>query len=99
MYKCIIAFVGASMVTVTLESDCLRGDSLTVRKAWLSKGRTKAVEKTHTYGPHELLRGKVSVDLGGGYIVHLKNGIICALQSKTESTLNLDPDKCFMSIG
>jgi len=99
MYKCIVAFVGVSMVTVTLSSDCLRGDTLTFRKAWLSGGRTKAIEKTYRYGTHELLKGKVSVDLGGGFIVHLKNGTIYALQSKTESHLNPIGDKSFLMVN
>jgi hypothetical protein len=99
MYKCIVAFVGVSMVTVTLSSDCLRGDTLTFRKAWLSGGRTKAIEKTYRYGANELLSGKVSVDLGGGCIVHLKNGTIYALQSKTKSTLNPVGDKSFLMVN
>lgn len=99
MYKCIVAFIGVNMVTVTLSSDYLRGDTLTFRKAWLSGGRTKAIEKTYRYGSHELLSGKVSVDLGGGFIVHLTNGKFTALQTKTESALNADPDKCFVSIN
>lgn len=99
MYKCIVAFVGVSMVTVTLSSDCLRGDTLTFRKAWLSGGRTKVIENTYTYCPNELLSGKFSVDLGGGFIVHLKNGTIYSLQTKTESTLSPVGSESFLMVN
>ena len=99
MYKFVMAFVGVTMISVTLSSDYLRGDTLTVRKAWLSGGRKKSIERIYRYGSHELLSGKVSVDVGGGHIIHLNNGRIHAMESREKSTLNLDSDKCFVSVG
>lgn len=90
VFKTLIRYTESTMVSVRVHMNCPIFDVIVVRKSWLSGKRLKAVEQTFEYRAGELSRGKMTVDLGGGFLAHFDNGRLISAEYPDRSDFTAD---------